>query len=311
MKPRFLLPILLLAAAAAVSADSRVERTLKLEPGGRFRLDSDVGAVVVRGRSGSGAHVLFESSRRDLLEDLDFRFDEKPGEAIVTAKFRHHHWFEGFHGRVDVTIEVPSETAVDIHTAGGSIRASALKRPAKLRTSGGSLTIEDLSADVDGDTSGGSVQVRDVIGNVRVRTSGGSIEAARIRGPLDADTSGGSVRIETVSGDVKAHSSGGPIHVLDAAGRVDAQTSGGGVEVAFAKGNGRGGRIESSGGGITVSLDPSVRLDIDAHGERVHSDLPLTTSGSFSRESLHGTLNGGGPSLRLETSGGSVKIRAL
>ena len=311
MKPRFLFPVLVLAAASTVSAASRVERTLKLEPGGTFRLDSDVGAVVVRGKAGSGAHVVFDSSRSDLEEVLRFDFDEKPGEASVTAKYRHHSWFDGFHGRVDVSVEVPSDTAVDIHTAGGSIRLSALKRPAKLRTSGGSLTVDDLSADLDGDTSGGSVHVHDVAGKARVRTSGGSIEAGRIRGSLDAETSGGSVRIESVTGDLKAHSSGGPIRIFDAGGRVEADTSGGGVEVAFAKGNGLGGRIESSGGGITVSLDPSVHLEIDAHAERVESDLPLMTHGAYSRESLHGTLNGGGPSLRLDTSGGSIHIRSL
>jgi DUF4097 and DUF4098 domain-containing protein YvlB len=153
--------------------------------------------------------------------------------------------------------------------------------------------------------------VHDVKGKARVRTSGGSIDAARIRGAIDAETSGGSVRVEGVSGDLKAHSSGGPIRVVDAAGRVDADTSGGGIEVAFAKGNGNGGRIESSGGGITVSLDPSVRLDIDAHADRVESDLPLTTHGGISRESLRGALNGGGAPLRLETSGGSIRIRSL
>jgi DUF4097 and DUF4098 domain-containing protein YvlB len=144
-----------------------------------------------------------------------------------------------------------------------------------------------------------------------VRTSGGSIEASRIEGSLDASTSGGSVRIDGVKGDLKAHSSGGPIHVLDAEGRVDADTSGGGVDVSFAKGNGKGGRIESSGGGITVSLDPTVHLEIDAHAEGIHSDLPLAMQGDISRESLHGTLNGGGPSLRLDTSGGSIHIRSL
>ena len=311
MKPRFLIPVLFLAAASTVSADSRVERTLKLEPGGRFRLDADVGSVVIRGGTGPGAHVLFESSREDLQDVLKIDFDEKPGEAVVTAKYRHHRWFNGFRGRVEITVDVPAETAVDILTAGGAIRLSGTRRQANLRTSGGSLTIENLSADLDGDTSGGSVHVRDVTGNARVRTSGGSIEAARIHGSLDADTSGGSVRIESVSGNVKAHSSGGPIRIFEAAGRVDADTSGGGVEIAFAKGNGQGGRIESSGGGITVSLDPAVHLEIDAHADRIDSDLPLTVSGGISRESLHGTLNGGGPSLRLETSGGSVRIRAL
>jgi DUF4097 and DUF4098 domain-containing protein YvlB len=311
MKARLLSVGLILAAASTVSADSRVERTMKLEPGGTFRLDSDVGAVVVRGKAAPGAHVLFESSRTDLEDRLEFRFDEKAGEASVTAKSRHHGWFDGFHGRVTVTVEVPFETSVDIHTAGGSIDLAGLKRPARLRTSGGSLRIADLSADLDGDTSGGSVHVRNVAGNARVGTSGGSIEAERIQGSLDAATSGGSVRVENVSGDLKAHSSGGPIRILEASGRVDADTSGGGVEVAFAKGNGKGGRIESSGGGITVSLDPSVHLEIDAHAEHVDSELPLTVSGRFSRESLHGTLNGGGPSLRIETSGGSIRIRAI
>ncbi|HWC65940.1 MAG TPA: DUF4097 family beta strand repeat-containing protein, partial [Thermoanaerobaculia bacterium] len=220
MKVHWLVPGLFLAVASTVCAENRVERTLKLEPGGRFRLDSDVGAVVLRGKTGPGAHVVFDSSR-DLSDELDIRFDEKPGEAVVTAKNRHHRWFEGFRGRVEITVEVPEETTVDLHTAGGSIRVSDLKRAAKLRTSGGSLTAEHVSGDLDGDTSGGSVHVRDIAGNARVRTSGGSIDAARIRGPLDADTSGGSVRIDDVSGDLKAHSSGGPIRVTGAAGRVD------------------------------------------------------------------------------------------
>jgi DUF4097 and DUF4098 domain-containing protein YvlB len=271
-----------------------------------------MGSVVVRGKSESGAHVLFESQGDDLQDRLHFQFDEGTGSASVTAKSRRHDsWFGGRRDRVHVTVEVPFDTAVDVRTSGGSITLSGTKRPARLRSSGGSLTVEDLAAGLDGDTSGGGVRIRDVAGDARVRTSGGSIEAERIRGSLDADTSGGSVRVETVSGDVKAHSSGGPIHIRDASGRVDAETSGGGAEVAFARGNGKGGRIESSGGGITVLLDPTVGLDIDAHADRIDSDLPITTTRGFSRESLRGTLNGGGPSLRIETSGGSVHIRPL
>jgi hypothetical protein len=307
-----IVPALLFAGATNLSADSRVERTLKLEPGGSFRLDTDVGSVAVRGKSGSGAHVLFESQRDDLEDRLHFQFDEGAGPVSVTAKNRHHSsWFGSGRNRVHVTIEVPFDTAVDVRTSGGSITLSGTKRPARLRSSGGSLTVEDLAAGLDGDTSGGGVRIRDVAGDARVRTSGGSIDALRIRGSLDADTSGGSVRVETVAGDIKAHSSGGPIHIREPSGRVDAETSGGGADVAFAPGNGKGGRIESSGGGITVLLDPTVGLEIDAHADRIDSDLPITTTRGFSRESLHGTLNGGGPPLRIETSGGSVHIRPL
>jgi DUF4097 and DUF4098 domain-containing protein YvlB len=304
-------PAILLAGAGTLFADSRVERTLKLDPGGTFRLDTDAGSVTVRGKSGNGAHVLFESSRDDLEDRLRIQFDEGTGSASVTAKNRHSSWFDNGRNRVQVTVEVPFDTAVDVRTSGGSITLSGTKRPAKLRSSGGSLHVEDLGAGLDGDTSGGGVHVHDVTGDARVRSSGGSIEAARIHGSLDADTSGGSVRVEAVTGDIKARSSGGPIHIRAASGKVDAETSGGGADVAFAPGNGKGGRIESSGGGITVSLDPSVGLEIDAHAERIDSDLPITTTRGFSRESLHGTLNGGGASLRLETSGGSVHITHL
>jgi len=300
-----------LLAAGGLFADTRVERTIPLEPGGTFRLDTDVGSVTIRARAGSGAHVLFTSRRDDFEERFRLQFDQGAGTATVTARQRRHSvWFDNDRTRVDVTVEVPFETEVDVRTSGGAIALSATKRPARLRSSGGSLTVEDLDAGLDGDTSGGAVRIHGVTGNARVRTSGGSIEVARIRGSLDADTSGGSVRVETVAGDVKAHSSGGPIHLRDVAGRVDAESSGGSADVAFARGNGKGGRIATSGGGITVSIDPSVGLEIDARADSIHSDLPLTTRGS-SRESLRGTLNGGGPSLRLDTNGGAVHIRAL
>ena len=58
-------------------------------------------------------------------------------------------------------------------------------------------------------------------------------------------------------------------------------------------------------------MDPASTLTIDAEGDRVDTDLPLEIRGSVSRGTLHGRLNGGGASLKLETSGGSIRIRAL
>lgn len=302
-----LLPALL---TAGLQADSRVEKTLKLEPGGRFSLDTDDGGVTVTGTAGSEARVVFTSPRSDLEERLAIRFDSGPKSVSVTAKNRHRGWFDHWNGRVRVQVEVPFETSIDIHTAGGSIDAKSLRAAARLRTSGGALAAADLTGDLDAETSGGSIDLRDLRGSSRVRTSGGGIEAARIEGPLDAGTSGGSVEIDAISGDLRVHSSGGPIRVAGAGGRIEADTSGGGIHAAFTRGNSKGGRLESSGGGITVSVDPAAKLSIDAEGDSVDCDLPLEVRGS-SRGSLHGRLNGGGSPLRLETSGGSVRIRAL
>jgi len=85
------------------------------------------------------------------------------------------------------------------------------------------------------------------------------------------------------------------------------------VEVSFAKGNAHGGRIESSGGGISVDIDPDVDLAVDAStsGGSVRTNVPVKIVGKVSGSSIKGTLGKGGETLRVHTSGGSVTIGAV
>ncbi len=303
-----------LLPALALSADSRIEKTLKLDPGGRFSLETEMGSVTVTGAAAPGAQLVITSRRRDLDELLRFTFREDPGSVSVTARRRHGHLFSWF-GRggdsVHFEIQVPAQTALDIDTSGGRIRIAGLRSDARLETSGGRIEVRDLAGDLDGHTSGGGIELERIRGKVRVETSGGGIEGNEIDGSIDAETSGGSVRLARVTGDIRAHSSGGGIHIHEAGGRVEADTSGGGIEATFARGNARGGSLETSGGGIEVSIDPSVNLRIEASGNSVRADLPITVHGAISRRRLQGTLGGGGELLRLHTSGGGVRIQGL
>ncbi len=316
MTPRLPRSLLLLASLALADltalADSRMEKSLKLEPGGRLIVDTDTGRVNVRGSSVPGVRVVVTSTR-DLERLLRLRFEEAPGSATISARRKHwfSSWFGGFGASVRFEIEVPAVTSLSIHTSGGAISISGTRAAANLHTSGGGIDVRDLIGDLEAETSGGPIHLRDLRGKSRVETSGGGIEAISIDGPLNADTSGGSIVIDRVTGDLKAHSSGGGIHIRDAGGRVDADTSGGPVEASFARGNARGGSLESSGGGITVSIDPSVGLSIDASGNSVRADVPIRIDGEVSRRHLQGTLGQGGEKLRLRTSGGSVRIRPL
>ncbi len=293
-------------------ADTRIEKDLKLAPGGEFRLETDMGAVTVTGSSDSGAHVVITSKRKDLDDLLTFRFEEGANSATVIAKKKHpHSWFSDHGGSVHYEIRVPAETRLSIDTSGGSIKAAGMRLPAKLETSGGSITVSDLVGDLEADTSGGSIDLKDIKGRVRVETSGGGIEAVSIEGPVHAESSGGSIELQKVTGDIDAQTSGGGIRIVDAGGRVHADTSGGSIEASFAKGNSRGGSLETSGGGIEVAVDSAADLAIDASGSSVKTELPLQVRGEISRGSLQGTLGKGGSTLRLHTSGGSVRIQAL
>lgn len=312
---RRLLPCLLVTLAfvsTAAVAESRIEKTLKIESGGRLEVDTEMGAITVTGSSRNDVHVLVTSRGRDLDELLTLRFEEGGKTARITGKKKERHlfgWSDG--GRVKFEIEVPTATALDCDTSGGGITVASIHGEVRLQTSGGSLDVRDVVGDLDGHTSGGGVVVKSIKGRTRVETSGGSIDGADLDGPVNADTSGGGITMRHVTGDLKVHSSGGSIRIDEAAGLVEADTSGGGIRAAFARGNSRGGRLESSGGSIELALDPNADLEIDASASHVSSDLPLTVRGEISRSRLHGTLNKGGASLRIHTSGGGIRIEKL
>ena len=306
------LVLAVLSLPAAALAETRIEKTLKLAPGGEFRLDTDMGRVTVTGSPDADAHVVVTSRRKDLDELLTFRWDESPGVVSIVARKRHKFdLFSGSGNGVQYEVRVPTQTRLDIDTSGGGIDISSIHGEVRTNTSGGGIGIKDVVGDVDADTSGGGISLSRIQGRVTANTSGGGVDASAIQGSIRAVSSGGSIELARVSGDIDADTSGGGIKIVEAGGRVKADTSGGGIEASFAKGNSLGGVLETSGGGIEVTLDPGADLSIEASGNAVRTDLPLAVRGEVSRGSLSGTLGKGGNLLRMHTSGGSVRIQSL
>lgn len=306
--------ILAFAVPLLLRADYRVEKHLRLDPGGRLVVDSSEGSVTVTGSTESGARVIVTANRDDIDQLFDFSYEENAGQVRITARRRHPwgwNWGHGINLHFDVT--VPEETAVEVKTGGGGVEVSRIKRETELNTSGGSIRASDLGANLRAHTSGGGIELEELRGNARVDTSGGDIRARSLGGSLEARTSGGSIDLREVRGDLLAHTSGGSIRVEDAGGRVDADTSGGSVDVSFARGNSHGGEVESSGGGVRVRLDPSANLDLDASssGGPVINGLPIRVSGTLSHSHLVGSIGSGGALLRVHSSAGAVHIEAL
>jgi|SRR5580693_7154407 hypothetical protein len=306
-----------LLAAAAARAETRIEKHLALDPGGRFTIESQVGSIVVRGHSASGVSVVVTSGRDDLEQLYDFSFQASPGEVRVSAKKRGgpSSWFSWSESRARTRFEisVPRRTAVAVHASGGSVDLADLEGSAQVRCSGGSIAVQKLAGALEVHGSGGAVDLREIGGNVRFSSSGGGLHAVAVAGGMAGHASGGSVEVEGVRGDLEVSSSGGGVRIHDAGGRVIADSSGGSVAVAFATGNGKGGTISSSGGSVRVQLDPSVGLDLSASSSEggVTCDLPVTVQGKVSRSALRGVLHGGGEKLTVRSSGGGVRLAPL
>jgi hypothetical protein len=290
------------AAAAVLSclpalAETRIEKNLKLDPGGKLTVVSDAGSLTVTGSASSGAHVVLTSDKDDFESRFDLKFEELPGELRITMKKKESltSWTSWFNNaRIRFEIQVPTKTKTDLQTGGGHVTVGSLEGDANVETSGGHIEVSNLQGNLSAETSGGHISLKKISGNAKVETSGGHIEADGVDGNLSAETSGGHIEIR------------------GAKGRVDADTSGGHVEVSFAKGNAHGGKIESSGGSITVTIDPSVDLAIDAStsGGSVRTDVPVKIVGKVSGSSIRGTMGKGGETLYVHTSGGSVSIGA-
>lgn len=267
-------------ASAVWAEDYRLEKQLPLAAGGSLSVRSEAGGIQVRGAADvTEAAVTVTSDRSDFAEKYTVRVEAaRPDriEVVVERKSRGlSSWFgDGWSSKTRIEVVVPKFAAVEA------------------------------------DSSGGGIEISDVDGAVRAESSGGSVSVMNLGGAATLSSSGGSISAESVAGDVDASSSGGGVKILEAGGVVVAESSGGSVSVGFGAGNGRGGRLESSGGGVKARVDPTVGLEIDASssGGSVDCDLPVTVRGKVGRDNLHGKLNGGGALLKLSSSGGGVTL---
>lgn len=129
---------------------------------------------------------------------------------------------------------------------------------------------------------------------------------------VSADTVNGAIRLRDVSGKIDLDTTNGKIEVSNCSGAVDASTTNGGIDVELLSViPGKDMNFETTNGRITLSVPAGLSADINASTTNgsVRSDLPLSTT-RMSRTSIKGTLNGGGPEIRLRTTNGGIEIQS-
>jgi predicted Ser/Thr protein kinase len=164
---------------------------------------------------------------------------------------------------------------------------------------------------VQSKTSGGDVKVSGVLGKVNITTMGGELECTDIGGAVDGKTMGGSVHARGCSGALDLQTMGGDITVDEFSGPdVQATTSGGSVSADFAAAPTADCELHTMGGNVTVRLPDAAAVTVDGRtmGGSVRTDFPLETKAGFGNDSVDGPINGGGPALKMDTSGGNIEV---
>lgn len=257
-----------------------------VEPGGTLEIELDVGRIEVETHDLDEVSVDAYASGGWFGRTMEFELESDGADAELTGEGGG--FFSG--GRVRVRVRVPKRYSLDADTSGGSIQIEALEGEVRARTSGGKIVVDGARGDVEVETSGGEIEISSVRGDVEARTSGGPIRLSDVQGEIDVRTSGGSIRLHEVTGPIQARTSGGSIDV-----RFSARPEG---------------ELQTSGGGIHAQVPAGVGIDLEAEtsGGRVTVEENLTLAGRIESQRVEAELNGGGPDLRLKTSGGNVRI---
>lgn len=137
-----------------------------------------------------------------------------------------------------------------------------------------------------------------------------------IRVPRQADlvieTVNGKVVVEEVQGRIDLESTNGGIKAEDAGGSVTARTTNGGIDVELQEfDNDEDMNFRTTNGSITLTLPSDIRANLSARTTNgsVQTDFPITVQGTFRKNRLDGEINGGGASIELKTTNGSIRIR--
>jgi hypothetical protein len=297
---------LVLAAVPSRAAIERVvEKTFTVQPGGALHVATSGGSIRVQSAAVPTVTVVAREEIRagsdaeadEVLKKLTLTIEQTGNDVSAVADYEKSlvgfHW-NGAPVTVNFVVTVPVAYNADLKTSGGNISVSDLGGNVHARTSGGNLSLGKISGEVDCATSGGEASLEEGRSSVRLASSGGSISVGRAVGPTELRTSGGNLRIDS------------------AEGTLDARTSGGNIHAAF-KGALKGDcNLDTSGGQVRalVDSDAAFKLDASTSGGTVEaSGLTITLrGGGHHRGSLAGDVNGGGPLLRLRSSGGDIIV---
>ena len=162
---------------------------------------------------------------------------------------------------------------------------------------------------LDAGSGSGDLKISDLGGSLKANTGSGSIEATGLSGRVVLETGSGDIHADMSSApDVKAETGSGSIRLRGVTGGLYAQTGSGDIEISGQPGSNW--KLETGSGSVTLNTGSSARFTLDATtgSGSIHSDPPLTTHGSLEKHHITGDVNGGGPTVRVETGSGDVRI---
>jgi len=195
--------------------------------------------------------------------------DRQAGDAVaLILRFPHEHFGVSFHGNrsVEISIHMPKQGQVKLHTGDGSIHVSNLKGNMELDSGDGSLEVEGVDGALHAHTGDGHIRADGRFDGLEIKTGDGRVDTRAEAGSTlgengwEVDTGDGSVTLaipSNLAANVELQSGDGHINLeipLTVEGRLkdnhlQGKMNGGGQPLRVHTGDGSI-SLSSSGGKI-------------------------------------------------------------
>ena len=278
MKSLFAAATALLVAAAlpALASDATFERNLSVS--GHVELDVSTGSgnIHLTRSSDNQIHIFGKVHSSNWNGDNSARVHEIAANPPIEqtgniVRIGNHH--EGWHNiSIDYEIQAPASSFLTANSGSGDVNVDDVGDNAKLSTGSGNIHANGLHGGFSVSTgSGDIVAAQTGEGEVKAETGSGNIELRDIHGGLHAHTG---------SGDIKFHG----VATMDS-------------------------KIETGSGSVEFwPGEAGFTLDASTGSGSVHSDSEMVVQGSFDHHHITGKVHGGGPTVRISTGSGDVRV---
>lgn len=204
-------------------------------------------------------------------------------------------------GSVDVTVDLPARSKVQVDTGAGGVRTTGTLAACRVKSGAGDVQVDRVEGGrLSLEIGAGRVEVDTVAGRADISTGSGRLQVREIDGPAVVKNSNGDSWIGLVTGDLRINAANGDIAVDRAGGDVVASTANGGITVGAVT---RGTVSLKTGFGeieVGIPAGTAAKLDVSTSFGRIRNQLESTDGPQETDETID---------LRARSSYGDIVIR--
>ncbi|WP_455354432.1 DUF4097 family beta strand repeat-containing protein [Streptomyces sp. SYSU K217416] len=253
--------------------------------------------------AGDRLDTVVEVRPRDPKRDQDVRAADQTEvtyvSGVLTVRTPKQRYLVGRTGTVDVTVELPTGSRVDMTGAWARVLGEGRLGEVRVKTSSGDVRL-DTTGPLQLTASHGSITVDRIEGMAEITTSSGSLRVGIVDGPAVLKNSHGTTTVGTATGDLRVSGANGDIDIARAEGSVVATTAHGTLRVAeVACGTVQ---LETSYGAIEVGIREGTAawLDVSSGNGQVRNTLATSETPEKTEDTVE---------VRARTRYGNIDVR--